>query len=49
MLKLDGGKKGLLVNNRNICKQPQKAKLKLTGQNGRVFEAQPKVGTSCKG
>lgn len=47
-LNLVGGKKGLLVNNRNICKQKQRAKLKLTGQNGRPYVTNPVVKTSCK-
>jgi hypothetical protein len=48
-LNLFGGKRGLLVNNRNICKQKQRAKLSLTGQNGRRQITNPVIKTSCKG
>jgi hypothetical protein len=47
-LNLFGGKRGLLVNNRNICKGKQRAKLALTGQNGRPHVTEPVVKTSCK-
>jgi hypothetical protein len=47
-LNLFGGKRGLLVNNRNICKQKQRAKLSLTGQNGRRHLTEPVIKTSCK-
>jgi hypothetical protein len=47
-LNLFGGKRGLLVNNRNICKQKQRAKLSLTGQNGRRHITEPVIKTSCK-
>jgi hypothetical protein len=46
---LFGGKKGLLVNNRNLCSKKLKAEIKLTGQNGRVHNTKPVVKTSCKG
>jgi hypothetical protein len=48
-LNLFGGKRGLLVNNRNICKQKQRAKLALTAQNGRRQVTTPVIKTSCKG
>ncbi len=47
-LNLLGGKRGLLVNNRNLCKGKQRAKLALTGQNGRRHVTQPVLKTSCK-
>ena len=47
-LNLFGGKRGLLVNNRNICAARQRAKLDLTGQNGRVYRSGQVVKTSCK-
>ncbi len=46
-LKMKGGKKSLLVNSRNICKAPIKAKVKMTGQNGMVHNESPVVTTSC--
>jgi hypothetical protein len=48
-LNLAGGKKGLLVFNRNICKHKQRAKLSLTAQNGRPSLTNQVIGTSCKG
>jgi hypothetical protein len=48
LLRLKGDKGGLLVNNRNLCKGKQRAKLTLLGQNGRRHETQPVVQTSCK-
>jgi hypothetical protein len=47
-LNLYGGKRGLLVNNRDICKSAQKAGVVFTGQNNRLRESQIKVKTSCK-
>jgi hypothetical protein len=47
-LNLSGGKKGLLVFNRNICKHKQRAKLLFTAQNGRPSLSEPVIGTSCK-
>ena len=48
-LNLNGGKKGLLVNNRNLCAHKVRAKIDLTGQNGRIHNTEPLVKTSCKG
>lgn len=48
-LKLFGGKRGLLVNNRSLCAKKLKAEVKLTGQNGRAYDTKPVVKTSCKG
>jgi hypothetical protein len=49
VLNLYGGKKGLLVNNRNLCAGKLRTKLSLTGQNGRTYETNPVLKTSCKG
>ena len=43
VLAMQGGKKGLLVNSRNICASTNKATVKLTGQNGAPFDARPAV------
>jgi len=48
-LNLAGGKRGLLVNNRDICRGKQRAKLALTAQNGRKHVTRPVIKTSCKG
>jgi len=47
VLNLYGGKRGLLVNNRNICARPQRAKIALTAQNGRSSVANQVLKTSC--
>jgi hypothetical protein len=47
-LNLFGGKRGLLVNNRNLCAKKQRFSSALIGQNGRRFETTPILKTSCK-
>jgi hypothetical protein len=46
-LKLDGGKKGLLQNSKNLCKAGDRAKFQLEGQNGKSYDTEPKVQVSC--
>jgi hypothetical protein len=46
-LKLSGGKKGLLENSKNLCRAGDKATFKLTGQNGKTYDTEPKVQVSC--
>ena len=49
-LDLKGGKEGLLVNSQNLCARPQRAELRLTGQNGRRYDTEPKLQIKgCKG
>jgi hypothetical protein len=48
VLTMQGGKKGLLVNSRDICKSVSKATAKYTAQNGRSYEARPVLRNSCK-
>ena len=47
-LDLYGGKRGLLVNSRNLCAKALKAKVALEAKNGRAQETTPVVKTSCK-
>jgi hypothetical protein len=47
-LSLYGGKRGLLVNSRNLCVGKLRANLLFTGQNGRPAASNPVIGTSCK-
>jgi len=47
-LELQGGKKGLLVNSRNLCRSVNRATAKFTGQNGAVFNSRPVLQNSCK-
>jgi hypothetical protein len=45
-VELFGGKRGLIEMSSGFCKNPR-AKVKFTGQNGKVQETRPKVGGSC--
>jgi hypothetical protein len=47
ILNMQGGKKGLLVNSRNICKSANRASARFTGQNGGVAELRPALQSSC--
>lgn len=48
VLEMKGGKKGLLVNSVNICRKPQRAKVTLTAQNGKVSETTPRIANDCR-
>jgi hypothetical protein len=47
ILKMKGGKQGLLVNSRNLCGEPSRAKVKFVGHNGRVSRSVPKLSNRC--
>jgi hypothetical protein len=47
VLELFGGKRGLLVNNRNLCARRYRAKVQMDAQNGRVRDLEPVIKTSC--
>jgi hypothetical protein len=46
-LKLDGGKKGLLQNSKNLCKTGNRAKFQFSGQNGKTYDTEPKIQVNC--
>ncbi|HWM63897.1 MAG TPA: hypothetical protein VNP96_07915 [Solirubrobacterales bacterium] len=47
-LKMQGGKKGLVVNSQNLCANVNRANVRLNAQNGRRFNSRPKVvATNC--
>ena len=46
-LDLLGGAKGLLVNSESLCGRTKRATVRMTGQNGEVVNAKPKLKTSC--
>jgi len=46
-LTLNGGKRGLLVNERNVCKASKTVQVRLTGQNGKDLKRTPKLRTPC--
>ncbi len=49
VLKMQGGKKGLIVNSRNLCGVVSKANVEYTGQNGKESKANPVMKPDCGG
>jgi hypothetical protein len=49
VLEMQGGNKGLIVNNTNICRGKQRAIANFKGQNGRRHLFHPVVKAQCKG
>ncbi|HEX6206486.1 MAG TPA: hypothetical protein VFZ29_11840 [Solirubrobacterales bacterium] len=47
VLKLKGGKKGLIENSENLCSFVPRAKVQMTGQNGKPNNFVAKIATSC--
>lgn len=47
IITMQGAKKGLIVNSRNLCTGPSQALVKLTGQNGKVRNFAPVVRVNC--
>jgi hypothetical protein len=47
-LSMQGGKKGLLVNSRDLCSSTSKATAKFIAQNGKRATLRPKLVSSCK-
>ncbi len=47
VLEMKGGKKGLLVNSRNLCASVNRATVKLDGQNGKIHDSRPVLANSC--
>jgi hypothetical protein len=48
-LEMQGGKKGLLINSTNICRNPNHAKAAFTGHNGKELTSRPMLKTQCGG
>jgi len=48
VLTMRGGKKGLLVNSRNLCQKRAKVIVRIKGQNGKKANQRPKLRTPCK-
>ncbi len=46
-LTMQGGKKGLLINSRNLCKKTYRATAKFNAQNGRRVTIRPEMQNSC--
>ncbi|HYG97228.1 MAG TPA: hypothetical protein VD741_08990, partial [Solirubrobacterales bacterium] len=49
VLKMQGGRKGLLENSRNICAKAYRANVRFTAHNGRAYAKSPKLQVRCKG
>jgi hypothetical protein len=50
VLQMQGGRKGLLAHNTNVCKTTPRASVKLQGHNGKVHDFNPKVAVGgCGG
>jgi hypothetical protein len=47
VLRMKGGKKGLLANSTDICREKHKARAELRAQNGRVVTSKPSVTGPC--
>jgi hypothetical protein len=47
ILEMQGGKKGLIVNSRNLCAKKQRASVRFKGQNGRVHNTNPVIKAQC--
>ena len=49
VLTMQGGRKGLVVDSRNLCAAKNRADAVFSGQNGRLRELRPAVRPSCGG
>jgi hypothetical protein len=47
VLSMKGGKKGLLVNSRDLCASTNRAKALIDGQNGKAADQRPVLKSSC--
>ena len=48
VLRMQGGKKGLLVNSTDICRKTNRATVKMEGQNGKLSNSSPPLAAQCK-
>ncbi len=48
-LRMQGAKKGLVVNSRNLCGSVSRASFKFSAQNGKQFSAKPVMRADCGG
>ena len=48
VLTMQGGKKGLLENSKNLCNSVNKADVKFTAQNGLELSSKPVLSSKCK-
>jgi len=48
-LRMQGAKKGLIINSRDLCGSVNRANVEFTGQNGKQFKANPEMKPDCGG
>jgi hypothetical protein len=48
-LRMQGAKKGLIINSRNLCGSTNRANVQFMGQNGKQFDANPVMRPECGG
>lgn len=48
ILRMEGGKKGLIVNSTNLCTSTNRATAKFSGQNGKAMTLHPALQVACK-
>jgi hypothetical protein len=49
ILRMQGAKKGLVVNSRDLCVRSSRANVIATGHNGKRFQTHPLMQAQCKG
>jgi len=49
ILAMKGGRKSLLVNSQSLCGSTARAKVRMTGHNGKTSSAAPALRTRCRG
>jgi hypothetical protein len=49
VVRMQGAKKGLIVNSTDLCAKAHRADAKLAGHNGKRYEAKPALGAQCGG
>jgi hypothetical protein len=48
VLQMQGGKKGLLENSKNLCRSTNRATVQMDGQNGKTYDTRPVLANGCK-
>jgi hypothetical protein len=48
-LRMQGAKKGLIINSRNLCGSTNRANVEFSGQNGKQSSANPVMRPDCGG
>jgi hypothetical protein len=48
VLRMQGGRKSLIVNSRNLCGGTQRATARFAGQNGKAYDTKPTLANSCR-